>query len=49
MANHTFQYNDEAMRNGSRDLFLALVLVVPRVEELEEQPVTLQVAELSFP
>ena len=36
MADQTFQYNDEAMRNGNEDLSLALVPVVPRVEELEE-------------
>ena len=49
MADQTFQYDDEAMRNGNGDQTQALVPVVPRVEEPEEQTVALQVADLSFP
>ena len=37
------------MRNSNGDLSLALVPMVPRVEEPEEQYVALQVIELSFP
>ena len=49
MADHTYQYDDEAMRNGNGDLSQALVSVVPRVEEPKEQSVALQATELSFP
>ena len=49
MADQTFQYDDEAMRNGNGDQTQALVPVVPTVEEPEEQTVALQVADLSFP
>ena len=49
MADQTFQYDDEAMRNGNGDPSQELVLVVPRVEEPEEQTVALQAADLSFP
>ena len=48
MADQTFQYDDEAMRNGNGDPSQALVLVVPRVEELEGQTVALQARNLSF-
>ena len=41
--------DDEAMRNSNGDPSLALVLVVPRVEELEKQTVALQAANLTFP
>ena len=41
MADQTFQYDDEAMRNGNGDQTQALVPVVPTVEEPEEQTVTL--------
>ena len=37
------------MRNGNGDPSQALVPVVPRVEEPEEQIVALQAADLSFP
>ena len=49
MADQTFQYDDEAMRNGNEDPSQALVPVVPRVEEPEEQTVALQAENLSFP
>ena len=49
MANQTFQYDDKAMRNGNGDPPQALVLVVPRAEEPEEQTIALQAADLSFP
>ena len=49
MADQTFQYDDEAMRNGNGDQTQALIPVVPTVEEPEEQTVALQAAALSFP
>ena len=49
MADQTYQYDDGAMRNGNGDPFQALVPVVPKVEELEEQIVALQAVDLSFP
>ena len=49
MADQTFQYDDEAMRNGNGDPSQALVPMVPRVEEPKEQTVALQAADLSFP
>ena len=49
MADQTFQYDDEAMRNNNGYQTQALVLVVPTVEEPEEQTVALQAADLSFP
>ena len=49
MVDQTFQYDDEAMRNGNGDPSQALVPVVPRVEEPEEQTMALQAANLSFP
>ena len=36
MADQTYQYDDEAMRNGNGDPSQVLVPVVSRVEELEE-------------
>ena len=48
MADQTFQHDDEAMRNGNGDPSQALVLVVPTVEEPEEQIVALQAADLPF-
>ena len=49
MADQTYQYDDEAMRIGNGDPSQALVPVVPRVEEPEEQTVALQATDLSFP
>ena len=49
MADQTYRYDDEAMRNGNGDPSQVLVLVVPRVEEPEEQTVALQAIDLSFP
>ena len=49
MADQTFQYDDVAMRNGNGDTSQALVPVVPKVEEPEEQTVALQAANVSFP
>ena len=49
MADPTYQYDDEAMRNGNGDPSQALVPVVPGVEEPEEQTVALQATDLSFP
>ena len=49
MADQMYQYDDEAMRNGNEDPSQALAPVVPRVEEPEEQTMTLQAADLSFP
>ena len=48
MADQTFHYDDKAMRNGNGDPSIALVPVVPRVEEPEEQSLALQATELSF-
>ena len=48
MADQSFQYNDEAMRNSNGDPSLVLVLVVPKVEEPEDQTVARQATELSF-
>ena len=48
MANQTYQYDDEAIRNGNGDPSQELVPVVPRVKELEEQTVALQAVDLSF-
>ena len=49
MPDQTFQYDDEAMRNGNEDPSQALVPVVPTMKEPKEQTVALQVADLSFP
>ena len=49
MADQTFQYDDEAMRNDNGDPSQVLVPVGPRVEEPEEHTVALQAADLSFP
>ena len=49
MADQTYQYDDEAIRNGNGDPSQTLVPVVPRVEEPEEQTVALQATNLSFP
>ena len=49
MANQAFQYDDQAIRNGNGDLSQALVPMVPRFEEPEDQTVALQAAKLSFP
>ena len=48
MGDQTYKYDDEAMRNGNGDPSQALVPVIPRVEELEEQSVALQAVDLPF-
>ena len=48
MADQAFQYDDEAMRNSNGDPSQALVLVVPRVKELEDQTMALQATQMPF-
>lgn len=49
MAEQSHQYDDEAMRNGNGNPSQALIHMVPRVKESEEQFVALQAVDLSFP
>ena len=49
MADQTFEYDDEVMKNSNGDPSQVLVPVVPRVEEVEEQTVALQAVEFVIP